>query len=56
MQLVKAFVKTFPRSGAKPCNPVWDYGSEKTANRENGISDDELDLAAAETVDAHYGA
>jgi hypothetical protein len=56
VQLVKAFEKTFPRSEAKPCNPVQDYGLEKIAHWEDGISDDELDLAAAEAVDAHYGA
>jgi hypothetical protein len=56
VQLVKAFEKTFPRSEASPCNPVRDYGLQTIAHGEDGISDDELDLAAAEAVDAHYGA
>jgi transposase InsO family protein len=64
VQLVKNFEKRFPRSERLPCNPVADYQAvmdpsaltRKVANLEEDVSDDELDLAAHEEVDRHFGA
>jgi hypothetical protein len=56
VQLVKAFEKRFPRTQDLPCNPVRDYGLDKMAKLEEGVSDDELDIAAHVAVDEYFGA
>ena len=56
VQLVKEF--RFPRFDHLPCNPVRDYDrpAERLANLEQGVSEDELDVAAHVEVEDYYGA
>jgi hypothetical protein len=54
VQLIKKFEKNYPRSAGLPCASFKDYGVERLAQVEDGISDDELDIEWHAAVDQHY--
>jgi hypothetical protein len=54
VQLIKKFEKDYPRSATLPCASVREYGVDRIAQVEDGISDHELDIGWHAAVEQYY--